>query len=117
MREINLVQQTRNYDDEPFKMLDEKEQVTDLTLGRAAMIQIYKTVSADKETQFQTFELGLKIRKAIRKGDESLLLEGAEYAHLKTIMERNVHGFSDVIQAQFQHMIDDVPEVEVQKAE
>lgn len=115
MRELDLDQKTLTYDDEPFKMLDEKQEPCDLTLGRAIMQQVYKTVSAEKDAQFATFELGLKVRKATKRAESTVLLETAEYDHLKTIMEKNPHGFIDIIQAQLQRMVEAVPEVKVEK--
>ena len=115
MRELDLGGELFTLDGEPYQTLEGVLPVL-LTVGRASLRQIGMATSAEKELQFTTFELGLKIRKRMKEQRQgSILLETAEYDHLKTIVETNPAQYVDVIQAQLRRAIQDAPEVEVEK--
>ena len=115
MRELDLGIELFTLEGDPYQTMEGVLPVL-LTAGRAALRQIGLATSTEKELQFTTFELGLKIRKRMKEQRQgSVLLETAEYDHLKTIIETNPAQYVDVLQAQLRRAIQDAPEVEVEK--
>ena len=114
MRELALQTQLLQLDEEPFKTLEGNDAV-DLTVGRAVLEQLGRAVSESKDALFTTFSLGLALRKSVKTGQESILLETVEYDHLKTVVEGNPFKFIDIIQAQLRRAIEAAPEVAVKK--